>query len=142
VIVTIVLADTGDVVIANVPVKLFSGAVTLAGTLATAGLLLDSATTAPPFGAPTLKTTVPLELSPPITVVGLVSNDANTAGGGAAWGMKLRTADHAPATPAVFTPRTRQKCCVVARPPVAYRTSVMFCCSRTSGALKALESSI
>ena len=55
----------GDVVIAKVPVKLFSGAVTLAGTLATAGLLLDSATTAPPFGAPALKTSVPLELFPP-----------------------------------------------------------------------------
>ena len=41
--VTVVLAATGEVAIVNVPVKLLAGAVTVAGTLATAGLLLDSA---------------------------------------------------------------------------------------------------
>ena len=54
--------------------------------------------------------------------------------------MKLRTADHAPATPAEFTPRTRQKCGVVARPLATYHEAVTVR-FRTSGALNALESS-
>src|SRR5207244_10836748 len=45
---TDVLAETGDVVIVKPPVNPFGGTVTLAGTRTTAGLLLDSATTAPP----------------------------------------------------------------------------------------------
>src|SRR5712691_6597551 len=139
VMVIVVLAVTGTVVIVNVPVKLLSGASTVAGTLATAGLLLDSAISAPPNGAPTLNTTVPLERSPPTTNDGFVENVDRVAGGGAACGVKHRTADHGPATPTVLTPRTRQNCCVVARPVVAYINKVvMFCCSRTSGALKAL----
>jgi len=143
VIVTVVLAPTGEVVIVNVAVKLLSGASTVAGTLATAGLLLDSAISAPPNGAPTLNTTVPLEASAPTTVEGFVENVDSVASGGAASGVKVRTTDHGPATPSVLTPRTRQKCCVVARPVVAYINNVvMFCCSRTSGALNALESSI
>src|SRR5436189_172197 len=117
--------------------------VTAEGTLATTGLLLDSAISAPPNGAPTLNTTVPLEASPPTTVEGFVENVDSVASGGAASGVKVRTTDHGPATPSVLTPRTRQKCCVVARPVVAYINNVvMFCCSRTSGALNALESSI
>jgi hypothetical protein len=34
--------------------------------------------------------------------------------------VKLRTADHAPATPLTLTPRTRQNCVAVASPVVAY----------------------
>src|SRR5882672_8878590 len=122
-------------------VKLLAGAVALAGTLATDGLLLDSAMTAPPSGAPVLNTTVPLEGLPPTTVEGLVENVDNVAGGGGACGVKVRVTDHAPTTPAVFTPRTRQKCCAAAKPVVAYIELVTFC-SRTSGAVNALESSI
>jgi len=107
--VTMVLAVTEDVAIANVAVKLFSGAVAFAGTLATAGLLLESEISAPPNGAPELKTTVPLEGSPPTTVEGFVENVDNVAGGGAGCGVNVQTADHGPATPAVLTPRTRQK---------------------------------
>ena len=58
-ITTAVVAATAEVVIVNVPVKPVDGTVTVAGTEATAGLLLDSETTAPPSGAPTLRTTVP-----------------------------------------------------------------------------------
>ena len=55
--------------------------------------------------------------------------------------MKLRTADHGPATPTLFTPRTRQKWVVVARPLVAYIVS--FTTPRASdGAVNVLESSI
>ena len=53
--------------------------------------------------------------------------------------MKLRTTDHAPATPAELTPRTRQKCVVVASPDVEYWEAVTLW-SRTNGAVNALES--
>ena len=55
--------------------------VTLAGTLATAVLLLDSVTTAPPLGAAPLRVTVPCEELPPVTLLGFsVSEDRVTAG--------------------------------------------------------------
>ena len=55
--------------------------VTLAGTVATAVLLLDSVTTAPPLGAAPLRVTVPCEELPPVTLVGFsVSEDRVTAG--------------------------------------------------------------
>jgi len=139
--VTTVLVDTGDVPIVKPAVKLLDGAVVVAGTLATAGWLLDSEITAPPSGAPVLNTTVPLDALPPMTVDGFVSRLPSTAGGGGSCGVKLRTADHGPATPALFTPRTRQKCVTVASPLVAYIESLTTA-SRTSGAVKALESSI
>ena len=118
-IVTVVLAATAVVEIGNVPVKSLAGIVTLAGTLATAALLLDSATTAFGSGAPTLNTTVPLDAFPPTTVEGFVDIVDKVAGGGAACGVKLRVSDHAPGVPAEFTPRTRQKCVTVARLLVA-----------------------
>ena len=54
----------------NVAIVAPAGTVTLAGTCADA-LLLDSVTVAPPAGAGPLSTAVPVELFPPITVVGL-----------------------------------------------------------------------
>jgi hypothetical protein len=118
VIVTAVVAETADVVIVNVPVNPPTGTVTLAGTAATAGLLLESAMTVV-SGAAVLTITVPLDASPPATVGGLMSRFVTDVGGGGACGVKLRVADHAPGTPAELTPRTRQNCVVVARPPVA-----------------------
>ena len=93
---------------------------TAAGTLAIPGALLDNATTAPPSGAPTLSTMVPVDPLPPVTVDGLVDMVESVAGGGAACGVNVRTADQAPATPLTLTPRTRQKCGTVARLLVAY----------------------
>ena len=75
------------------PVKPLGATVVVAGTLATAGLLLDSETTAP-LVAPTLMTTVPATAVPPSTEDGLTSIVDRDAGGGATWGVKLRTADH------------------------------------------------
>jgi hypothetical protein len=46
--------------------------VTLAGTCAAEMLLLDKVTTAPPAGAAPFKVTVPVELFPPTTDVGLL----------------------------------------------------------------------
>ena len=118
VIMTVVEAATAEVEMTNVPVNEFAGTVVVAGTLATPGLLLDSETTVSVAG-PADITMVPLEPSPPTTVVGLTSTLVSTAGGGGACAVKLRTADHAPADPAELTPRTRQKWVPAARPVVA-----------------------
>ena len=111
--VTVVLVATGDVVIVNEPVK--PVAVVVAGTLATDGLLLVSEITAASV-TKALITTVPLDALPPTTVDGLTSRLDNSGGGGDVCGVKLRTVDQAPGVPAELTPRTRQKCVVVANP--------------------------
>src|SRR5688572_28829886 len=56
---------------------------TLAGTVASA-LLLESVTTSPPLGAGLVSVTVPCELFPPVTVVGLSESEDKLAGGGGA----------------------------------------------------------
>ena len=71
---TEVVVVTAEVLTTKLPVKPLSGAVVVAGTLATAGLLLDSEITAPPSGADVVRTTVPLDASPPTTVAGLRSS--------------------------------------------------------------------
>jgi hypothetical protein len=51
----------------------------------------------------------------PLRPVAVTDNVTVVPGGGAAaCGVKLRTADQAPAVPAEFTPRTRHQCCRVA----------------------------
>ena len=78
--VTEVLEEPGDVLTMNVAELLPGGTVTLAGTLATEGLLLDSTTTVPPDGAGPLRVTVPVEELPAVTVKGESVNDDNTDG--------------------------------------------------------------
>lgn len=58
-----------------------AGTVTLGGTVATAALLLESGTSAPPAGAGALKVTVPIEPVPPRTLVGSSVNDERLAAG-------------------------------------------------------------
>ena len=48
-----------------------AGTVTLEGTVATAMLLLESVTVAPPAGAAALRVTVPVEVLPAVTLLGL-----------------------------------------------------------------------
>lgn len=61
---------TRVVVMVNVALVLLAGTVTLAGSLAYCELSL-SETTIPPVGAGPLSLTVPWEVAPPLTVVGL-----------------------------------------------------------------------
>jgi hypothetical protein len=56
------------------------GTVTLVGTVAPA-LLLESATTTPPLGAALVSVTVPWELFPPVTLVGVSERTDKLAGG-------------------------------------------------------------
>jgi hypothetical protein len=53
---------------------------TLAGTMATAGLLLERATAAPLAAAGELSLTVPVEPVPPATLVGLTLTDDRLGG--------------------------------------------------------------
>src|SRR6267378_6365049 len=79
--VTDVEAATTLVVIVNVALVAPAGTVTLPDTVA-AELLLDSVTCAPPVGAGPSSVTVPVELLPPATVVGLrASEERRTSGG-------------------------------------------------------------
>jgi len=79
-IVTEVLDEPGDVLTMNVAELLPDDTVTLAGTLATEGLLLESTTTVPPAGAGPLRVTVPVEELPAFTVEGESVNDDGTGG--------------------------------------------------------------
>ena len=69
--VTTVSALTAEVVTVNVALVAPAAMVTLAGTEAAAETELESETTAPPAGAAPFRVTVPVELTPPITEVGL-----------------------------------------------------------------------
>jgi hypothetical protein len=69
-----------------------SATATLPGTVAAAGLLVLSVTTAPPAGAALVSATVPCELLPPTTEVGL-SAMPDTAGGGGVLGFTTNVAD-------------------------------------------------
>ena len=74
-------AVTALVVTVNVTLVAPTGTVTLAGTVA-AELLLDSETCAPPAGAGPSSVAVPVELLPPVTVVGFTPSEERRTGCG------------------------------------------------------------
>ena len=79
--VTLVSAATADVVTLNVANPCPAGTVTLAGTRAAAGLLLDRVTTAPPAGAAALKVSETCSVAPPVTPPTFGVNDATCEAG-------------------------------------------------------------
>src|SRR5207249_3448726 len=84
VIVTGVLVATVDVAMGNLALNEPAGTVTLAGRLATAALVLDSDTAAPPDGAPDVSATVPVEPLPPTTLAGFALTEDIAGGEGGA----------------------------------------------------------
>src|SRR5881296_2214137 len=75
-------AATALVVMEKVALIEPAATVTLAGTVATAVLLLDNVTTAPPAGAAVVNVAVPWAAAPPVTLVGLTASADSVAGGG------------------------------------------------------------
>jgi hypothetical protein len=89
--VTEVEAGTARVVTVNVALVAPAGTVTLAGTVATAVLLLERETSAPPLGAGAFSVTLPVEGDPPLTLVGFgVSEDSVAEPGGGTDTMPLQ----------------------------------------------------
>jgi hypothetical protein len=87
---------TAVVLTVKVPLVAPAGTVTLAGTLATAGLLLDSDTTSPPEGAAAVNVTVPVTGLPPTTFVWLsVSDDTEAPAGGGGGELTVQPARRA-----------------------------------------------
>ena len=80
--VTEVCVSTGLVLTVKFAVVAPARTVTLAGTVATLVLLLESATTIPPVGADPLKVTVPVEDVPPIGFAGLRPSAVSVGAGG------------------------------------------------------------
>jgi hypothetical protein len=116
--VTGVLPVTAAVATANDALVRPAATVTLVGTFVTPVLLLVSATTAPPDGAPADKVTVPVDPVPPTTDDGLTVTADNAAAAETAPGVKRRVAENGPNTPAEFLARTRHHNRCAGSPPI------------------------
>src|SRR5690348_13001181 len=125
--VTAVETATALLVMVKVALAAPSGTVTLAGT-DTAGLLLESATAAPPAGAAAVNVTVPVALLPPVTVVAL-SDSESRAGvdgvlGPSAQNSKKLSDHPLPSPTLVVTMRKNRPCASKTSFPV--RTAMLF----------------
>jgi hypothetical protein len=80
-------AATASVVTVKTAFEAPAGMVTFAGTVATAGVPLDKEMRAPPLGAGPLKTNLPVEEVPPLTLIGLSVNELRVAAD--PWGVTV-----------------------------------------------------
>ena len=101
--VTVVDAATAPVVTLKVALVAPAGTVTLGGT-ATAALLLESVTCAPPAGAAALSVAVPVAVPPPVTLAGVT---ASTESAGATEVLGTRIARHRSTSTGVPESRNR-----------------------------------
>ena len=90
----VTVADAATALVLTVKDALVAPAatVTLEGTVATAVLLLESATCAPPVGAGPLSVTVPVEEFPPVTLAGFRESEERETDAGAEEISKSRIA--------------------------------------------------
>ena len=116
--VTLVFALTALVVTLKLALLAPAATVTLAGALATAGLLLESVTSAPPEGAAAVRVAVPVEEVGPTTLVGFTDTADKLAAAVAACGVKRCVLENGPNTPAEFCARTRHHRRCAGRPPM------------------------
>src|SRR5207253_9186637 len=77
--------------------------VTLAGTVATVGLLLDNVTMAPPVGATAVKVTVPVLGAPPPTLVGLTVTEDRVGAAAAGLTVSATVRETAPRVPVIVS---------------------------------------
>ncbi|UUZ67517.1 hypothetical protein LP416_23115 [Polaromonas sp. P2-4] len=117
---TLVFALTALVVTLKLALLAPAATVTLAGTPAAAGLLLESVTSAPPEGAAAVKVAVPVEEVGPTTLVGFTDTEDKLAAAVAACGVKRRVLENGPKTPAEF--------CALHAPPQALRGQAAYAC--------------
>ena len=116
--VTLVFAPTALVLTLKLALLAPAATVTLAGTLATAVLLLESVTNAPPEGAAAVKVAVPVAAAGPTTLLGLTDTADKLAAAVVACGVKRRVDENGPNTPAAFRARTRHHKRCAGRPPM------------------------
>lgn len=132
--------DVTDVVVA-VKLALVAPAftVTPAGT-DTADELSDNVTTTPPAGAALDNLTVPVELFPPTTLVGLIETDESAAVAGADCTVNDRTVENGPLPPELIARTRHHSCCADRLPIDAWELVTVI--EAISGALIELELSI
>ena len=116
--VTLLFAPTALVLMLKLALLAPAATVTLAGTLATVGLLLESVTIAPPAGAAAVRLTVPVAAFGPTTLLGLTDTADKLAAAVSARGVKRRVDENGPNTPAAFRARTRHHRRIAGRPPM------------------------
>src|SRR4029453_11322451 len=80
VMVTVVLAETANVVMLKLAEVCPAGTLTTPGARAAEELFVASVIEAPPEGAGALKNTVPVALVPPLTLVGVMESDCRSVG--------------------------------------------------------------
>ena len=144
---TLVLAVTAEVVTEKVAVEAPAATVMLAGTAATDGFALLRLTRAPPLGAPLVNVTVPCDVLPPTTELGLTLTAERLAAAGGGGGVETapavnrRELENGPATSAELKARTRQKS-RCAGSPVIVACDTLTIWLNVSGAVKFCEESI